>query len=211
MNHCTQAQKSEARFISELETFLTRPQVHEILMLVHQYYFNPNDSIAQVWSIDDFSHIAPADISYEDSMKALAYLEDCEAFESDSEYLAMEHYFEEHKIDLSMPLAYPDDFGALELSVAGDILKYYSDYNLTPVAKHFFGTIESIKLWADTGMVYATDSDNNYLAINPDVDALDLYIVTPGSGTSGFLSDFDLECLTDWDREYLTTKYPNYL
>lgn len=210
MNY-TQAQKSEAQFTTELESFLSKPEIAKVIALVHQYYFNPNDAIAQVWSFDDFSHLAPADISYEDSMKALAYLEDCDAFESDSEYLAMEHYFEEHNAKIDLPLAYLDNFGALELSVAGDILKYYSDYNLTPVAKHFFGTIESIKLWADTGMVYATDSDNNFLAINTEVGALDLYIVTPGSGSEGFLSDFDLDCLTDWDREYITTKYPNYL
>ena len=205
MNHYTQAQKSEAQFKSELESFLDTPEVYKVLALVHQYYFNPDEAIAQVWSFEDFSHLAPADISYEDSMKALAYLEDCEAFESDSEYEAMAHYFKDQGISLD------DDFGSLELSVAGDILKYYSDYNLTPVAKHFFGDIKAIRLWADTGMVYATDYDNNYLAINTEVDALDLYIVTPGSGSEGFLSDFDLECLTDWDVEYLVKKYPNYL
>lgn len=92
----TQAQKSEEQFISELEKILDKPEIYKVLALVHQHYFNPNDSIAQVWCIEDFSHLTPTCLStftYEEKMRALAYLENCDALEGDSEYAAMEEYF----------------------------------------------------------------------------------------------------------------------
>lgn len=87
----TMAQNSERIFLSELEKILEPEQITKVLDLVHAHYFNPHDSIIQTWSIDDFDH--PEDLSYEEKMKALAYLEAQSSSEHDSEYLLMEHYF----------------------------------------------------------------------------------------------------------------------
>ena len=98
-----------------------------------------------------------------------------------------------------------NDFGYRELSAAGDLLKMYSQGNLSRYARDYFIGPYGISIGFNnmSGNVFLVDEDFNVL-----MDAggqLDLFISTPYSGEEGFYDDLmDIyNELDPEDQEYL--------
>lgn len=100
------------------------------------------------------------------------------------------------------------DFTEKHVFEASNILRYIAEGRMTSIARDYFGTLEYLEA-GDLNDVYAISKDGIAIAINPDFNALDLWITTPllgCRGHQGFLSDL----LTDdelcgGDLDYLLT------
>lgn len=103
------------------------------------------------------------------------------------------------------------NFGETELFQASDILRYLADGRMTSIAKDYFGTLDDIYMDTD-GNVFAIDENYNYVTINPDYNALDLWIILPDSGGEGFLADLadDVSEMSYEDCDYLK-QFSEYL
>lgn len=143
-------------------------------------------------------------------MRALAYLENCDALEGDSEYAAMEEYFKQIAEGNASLMTNFTDFTEKQLFEASNILRYIAEGRMTPIARDYFGTLEYLEA-SNLNDVRAISKDGIVLAINPDFNALDLWITTPLL-EEGFLSDLlaqdklygdDLDYLLEY-REYFT-------
>ena len=95
------------------------------------------------------------------------------------------------------------DFTDKQLFEASNILRYIADGRMTPIARDYFCTLESLVV-GDNDEVLAISEDAIVIAINPDFNALDLWITTPLL-EEGFLSDLLDELCGDDDLDYLLT------
>jgi hypothetical protein len=103
------------------------------------------------------------------------------------------------------------NFGNSEFLQASDIFRYLAEGRMTSIAEDYFGTLDDIYMDTD-GNVFAIDENYNYVTINPDYNALDLWIILPDSDGEGFLADLveDLSEMSDEDGDYLK-QFSEYL
>lgn len=74
---------------------LNLPTIETIVQLARNNYYDPTDSIVFTWCTADIEAAAPRDITYEEAMKGLAYLEDGYNEHTD-EYCLIDIYIKEY-------------------------------------------------------------------------------------------------------------------
>ena len=90
LNPITSAQCQENSFISELESKFIEEDIKFIVELARQHYFNPCDTIAKYWCVEDILAEAETPITTEKALNCLAFLENLDD-EHAMEYEAIEY------------------------------------------------------------------------------------------------------------------------
>lgn len=104
------------------------------------------------------------------------------------------------EIDLSV-------FKNSQLLEISKIVEYYANRKITQIGKDYFDIGGAVKLEYNprSELFYLVDEDYQVLAFNPNLDLLDLWVITPDDGNEGFIDQLleDIELFGETDQEYI--------
>lgn len=93
--------------------------------------------------------------------------------------------------------------GKREISQLSQLLKKFSDNELTLLAENFVSNDIKWEYNPNSDNLFLMDSDYNVLMYNDDLDLLDLWLFSPYYGYEGFLHDVLTQILDNINKEYI--------